>query len=108
MKRPTQPPLSASDAADLLPPSSVAKSPVEKVVRSASADVEKPSIDALLPPGAEDQAEAPPARATQPSFALQNTATRAAQRAERRLWKNAIMFGFFIVVLIVVFYFLAR
>jgi len=93
--------------------------------------VSKPKIDSLLPPGAEEAA-VPPAMSgaaveTPPNFTLPSqglsafadikvapaiasatTQEKSLERAERRFWKNAILFGVSIVVLLLLFYWMAR
>jgi hypothetical protein len=93
--------------------------------------VSKPKIDSLLPPGAEEAVvpaemsraavETPP-NLTLPSQGLSafgdikmvpeiaggTTQEKSLQRAERRFWKNAILFGVSIVVLLMLFYWMAQ
>jgi hypothetical protein len=93
--------------------------------------VSKPKIDSLLPPGAEEAvvpadmsrtaAETPP-NFTLPSQGLSafsdikvvpeiagaTIQEKSVERAERRFWKNAILFGVSIVVLLMLFYWMAR
>src|SRR5438552_17039789 len=124
MKEKAQPPLPPGDASENTV--DYARSPV----------VRKPTIDSLLPPGAETEPAAPPvgtaSQAVAPRFVVpqvaapyatqlqsappivtdsKRAATRALlpeEKAQRRFWKNAILFGFFVVVLMVVCYLLAR
>jgi len=95
----------------------------------------KPTIDALLPPGADEEPAPPPLVGPGPMMAefiapevgpreaaralsaptIDTIATPPArraispeERAQRRFWKNAILFGVCLVVLMVVCFLLAR
>ena len=115
------------------PPGDAAEKTVDYVYNQVS---RKPTIDALLPPGAETEPAPPPVGASVPAaaagFVVPQLAPREAthaqlsspfvtdskrttaptispeERAQRRFWKNAILFGFFVVVLMAVCYLLAR
>jgi len=108
-----------SDAADLLPPGAAAP---------ASVAVNEP-LDELLPPGATAAAMPPASESAAPRSFVPTIITRPKQpaaprrqpqpaaavnrltgkeRAQRRLMKNAILFGVCIVALVIVFYLLAH
>jgi hypothetical protein len=115
-----------------LPPGDASEQTVD-YVRSPVA--RRPTIDSLLPPGAEEEPGAPPVGPAAPMLAefisspvgpreiarsltgptIDTVATRPAartispeERAQRRFWKNAIVFGVCVVVLLVVCLLLAR
>jgi hypothetical protein len=89
----------------------------------------KSKVDSLLPPGAEEAATAPvlhPSVNSPPSFKLPphasafseiniapavagaTTQEKSLERAERKFWKNAILFGLSIAALLALFYWMAR
>jgi hypothetical protein len=109
----------SSDSADLLPPGAAATASV----------VVSPPLDELLPPGAASACAPPesddvsaksyvPIVITKPTKAPASTRQSPPasavsrltpkERAERRMVKNAILFGVCIVALVIVFYLLAR
>lgn len=115
-----------------LPPDDASEQTVD-FVRSAAG--RKPTIDSLLPPGADEEPAPPPLVGSGPIMAefiapqvgpresarslsertIDTITTRAVtrtispdERAQRRFWKNAIVFGVLLAVLMVVCYLLAR
>src|SRR5262245_11607439 len=123
MKEKGQPPL---------PPDDTNEQTVDFVRGAAS---RKPTIDSLLPPGADEEPAPPPMVGSGPILAefiapevgprdsgrslaapaIDTVTTRAVARTispeareQRRFWKNAIVFGVLLVVLMVVCWLLAR
>jgi hypothetical protein len=123
MKEKGQPPL---------PPGDASEQTVDFVRRPA---VKRPTVDSLLPPGAEEEPAAPPIGGSAPILAefiapqvgpreaarslaapaIATITTRPVtrtispeEREQRRFWKNAIVFGVLLAVLMVVCYLLAR
>lgn len=112
-----------SDSADLLPPpapgtSAARQPPIAELLPPGAFDPASPRIEAPLPPptivfpSTSEQPQvivattAPTIHGSRPQAAVRQQSPQ--EKAARRLRKNAILFGFFIVVLIVVFYLLAR
>ena len=119
--RKAQPPLPPDDASDQM--ADYIQSPVSR----------KPTIDSLLPPGAEEEPEPPPvglapilaefmapqvgprgSAGLRPPMIETNTvraarqAISAEEKEQRRFWRNAIVFGVCLVVLMAVCFLLAR
>ncbi len=115
-----------------LPPGEDSEQTVD-FVRGAAG--RKPTIDSLLPPGADEEPAAPPLVGSGPILAefiapqvgprdsirslaapeIDTLTTRPVaktispeEKAQRRFWKNVIVFGVLLLVLMVVCYLLAR
>ena len=115
-----------------LPPDDAGEQTIDFVRRQ---NLKRPSVDSLLPPGADEEPAPPPLVGSGPMMAefiapqvgpreaarsleapaIDTLSTRTVartispeEREQRRFWKNAIVFGVLLVVLMVVCWLLAR